>query len=78
MRVLAEDHAVARALGIRLLGVDDADVIEELVPEAAVKQMQSCVLHTAVVPINRCPILCSFFRDKLLVVMRVAISEEIP
>ena len=36
LAALAEDHAVAGALGIRLLGGHDADVVQELMPEAAV------------------------------------------
>ena len=62
--VLTENHTVARALGIRLLGVDDADVVQELVPEAGVQQMQRCVLHAAVVPVDRSPVLLGFLGDR--------------
>ena len=38
---------------IRLRGGHHADVVQELVPEAAVQQVQRGVLHAAVVPVHR-------------------------
>ena len=78
MGVLTENHTVARTLGIGFLGVDDADVVQELVPEAGIQQMQRCVLHAAVVPVDRSPILLGFLRDGHILVMRVHIAQIIP
>ena len=78
VRVLAENHAVAGALGIRLFRVDDADIIEELVPEAGVQQVKRRVLHTAVIPVNGGPIGFSFFGDGSILVVRVHIAQIIP
>ena len=61
LAVGAEDHAVGCALCIRLLGRDDADIIQELVPEAAVQQMEGGVLHAAVVPVYLMPVIESLF-----------------
>ena len=69
---------MARALGIRLLGVDDADVVEELVPEAGVEQVERGMLHAAVVPIDGAPVLLGFLGDRRLIVVRVHIAQEIP
>ncbi len=55
LAALAQDHAVAGALGVGLLGGHHADVVQELVPEAGVQQVQGGVLHAAVVPVHRGP-----------------------
>ena len=68
---------MARALGIRLFGVDDADIIEELVPEAGIQQMQRRVLHAAVVPVDGAPIGFGLFGDRGIRVMRVHIAQII-
>ena len=69
---------MARALGVGLLGVDDADVIEELVPEAAVQQMQRGVLHAAVVPVDGQPVVELLAVRQTLVVMRIAVAHIVP
>ena len=69
---------MARALGIGLLRVDNADVVEELVPEAGVEQVQRGVLHAAVVPVHRAPVLLRLVRDRLMVVVRIHIAQEVP
>ena len=56
LAVLAEDHAVRGALGVRLGRGNNADIIEELVPEAAVEQVERGVLHAAVVPVDGRPV----------------------
>ena len=76
--ILAQDHAVAGALGIRLLGVDHADIIEELVPKTGIEQVQRGVLHAAVVPIHRAPILLSLFADQLAIIMGIHVAQEVP
>ena len=59
--VLAQNHAVACALLIRLFCGNNADVIEEFVPETAVKHVKGGVLHTAVVPVNGHPVVKRLF-----------------
>ena len=56
----------------------NADVIQELVPEAAVQQMQRGVLHAAVVPVDRRPVFERFLGGQRLVVVRVHIAQEVP
>ena len=69
---------MARALGIGLLRVDNADVVEELVPEAGVEKVQRGVLHAAVIPVHRAPVLLRLVRDRRLVVVRIHIAQEVP
>ena len=69
---------MAGALLIGLPGGDHADVVEELVPEPGVEQVQGGVLHAAVVPIHRGPVLEGFFRSQSLVVVGVHIPQEVP
>ena len=69
---------MARALGIGLLRVDNADVVEELVPEAGVEKVQRGVLHAAVIPVHRAPVLLRLVRDRLMVVVRIHIAQEVP
>ena len=66
------------ALGVRLLGVHDADVVQELMPEAAVEQVERGVLHAAVVPVYRTPVFLSVLADKLVVIVWVHIAQEVP
>ena len=53
-------------------------IIQELMPEAAVQQVERGVLHTAVVPVDWHPVLERFLGCKLLVVVRVAVAQEVP
>ena len=76
--VLAEYHTVGGALHVRLLAGNNALIIQELVPEAAVQQVERGVLHTAVLPVDRHPVLERFLGCKLLVVVRVAVAQEVP
>ncbi len=52
--------------------------MQEQVPETAVQQVQRGVLHAAVVPVHRHPVVKRFLGGKGLVVVRIAIPEEIP
>ena len=54
---LAEDHALVDELPERLLGRDDARVVEHFVPEPGVEQVQHGVLGPADVEIDRHPVL---------------------
>ena len=69
---------MARALRIRLGRRHLADVVEEFMPEAAVKQMQRRMLHAAVVPVDGEPVVERFLARERLVVVRVRIAQEIP
>ncbi|CCY20904.1 uncharacterized protein BN782_00673 [Eubacterium sp. CAG:786] len=76
--VLAEYHSVGGTLHVRLLAGNDALVVQELVPETAVQQVERGVLHAAVVPVNGHPVFERFLGGKLLVVVRVAVTQEVP
>ena len=69
---------MARALLIRLLGRHDADVIQKLVPEAAVEQVERGVLHAAVVPVDRAPVVQRLLGGECFVIVRVHVAQEIP
>ena len=38
-----------------------ADIIQEFMPETGIKQVQSSVLHTTIIPVNRQPVIQRFF-----------------
>ncbi len=78
LAALAQDHAVGGALLIGLLGGHHADVVEELVPEAAVQQVQGGVLHAAVVPVHGGPVVQGLRGGQGLVVVGVHIAQEVP
>ena len=78
LTVRAEDHAVAGALRIRFRRGNLADIVEEFVPETAVQQMERCVLHAAVVPVDRGPVFEGLLAGKLLVVVRIHVAQEVP
>ena len=40
--------------------------------------MQGGMLHTAIVPVNRHPVVEGFLACKCLIIMRVDIAEEVP
>ena len=78
MGIFAQDHAVAGALGVGLSAGDHADVVEEIVPEAGVKQVEGGVLHAAVVPVHLAPVVQGLLGGQSLVVMGVHIPQEVP
>ena len=55
-----------------------ADVVEEFMPEAAVEQVKRGVLHSAVVPVDRRPIVEGFLRSKGYVVVGIHIAQIVP
>ena len=69
---LAQNHAVAGALPVGLLGGDEAQVIEELM------QVEGGVLHAAIVPVHRGPVVEGFFRGQSIAVVGVHVAQEIP
>ena len=52
--------------------------MQEQVPEPAVKQMQSGVLHASVVPVHGHEVIQRLLAGKFLVVMRIAVAKEVP
>ena len=56
----------------------DADVVQELMPEPAVQQMQGGVLHAAVVPVDRGPVLQCLLGSEGVLAVRVHVAQEVP
>ena len=78
LAVRAEYHALRRALLIGLRRIDLAEVVEEVVPETGINQVARHMLHAAVVPVDRHPVVNLLSVRELLAVMRVAVAKEIP
>ncbi len=78
LAVFTEDHTVARAFGVGLRRGNFADVVQEFMPETAVKQMKRGMLHAAVVPVHRQPVFHGFFSGKALAVVRIRVAQKIP
>ena len=76
--VRPEDKSLRRALLIRLRRIDFAEIVEEVMPETGVNQMAGHVLHTAVIPVHRHPVVDLFSVRELLAVVRVAVTKEVP
>ena len=78
LAALAQDHAVGGTLFVGLLGGHHADVVQELVPEAGVKQVQGGVLHAAVVPVHGAPVVQGLSGGQGFLVVGVHIAQEVP
>ena len=78
LAVFRQNHSVGSPLVIRFLGRNITAVIQEFMPETRIKQVQCRMFHASVIPINVHPIVESLFWRKFLVIMRVAVSQEIP
>ena len=76
--VQAEDHAMGSALLVGFRRRDHTDVVQELVPEPTVQQVQSGVLHAAVVPIHRRPVFQRLLGSDGVLAVGVHIAQEIP
>ena len=76
--VQAQNHSMAGALCVRFRSRHHTDIIQEFVPETGVQQVQCGMLHTAVIPVDRSPVLKRFFAGKSLVIVRVHIPQEVP
>ena len=76
--ILTKDHTVAGTLKVGLVVRKGVDVVKELGPESGVKKVKGGMLHTAVIPIYGHPIFKRLARCELLIVVRIAISEEVP
>ena len=78
LAVFSQDHAMAGALGIGLRRGNNLDIVKELMPEAAVKQVQCGMLHSAVIPVHRRPVLQRLLRRQGLIVAGIGIPQKIP
>ena len=78
LAVFAQDHAMAGTALIWFRRFHHAYIMQEQVPEAAVQQMERGMLHAAVIPVHRHPVIKRFLGGKLLMIMRVAVTQEIP
>ena len=76
--VFAQNHAMAGTLLVRFRAGHHANIVEEQVPEPAVEQVQGGMLHTAVVPVHRQPILHGFLTCNGMVIVRIRVADEIP
>ena len=72
--VFTQDHTVACPLCIRLLAAYCADVVQKLMPETGIQQMQRRMLHTAVIPIDRQPVIERLFCGKRAYIVRITIA----
>ena len=76
--VQAKDHAVGSTLLVGLCRGHHTDIVQELMPEAAVQQVQGGVLHAAVIPIHGAPVLQGLLAGDSIVVVGIAVTQEIP
>ena len=78
LAVGAQDHAVAGALFVGLHGGHIALIVQEPMPEPGIQQMQRGVLHAAVIPVHRQPVLQFVHGGEFLVVVGIDIPQEVP
>ena len=78
LSVRSEDQTLSGTLGIRLSGGHEAEIVEEMMPEAGVDQMAGNVLHTAVIPVNGHPVAELVHIGQRLGVVGVDVAEEVP
>ncbi len=73
-----ENHALVEEFLERFVGRDEAEVEQDLVPEAAVEQVEHGVFGTAHVEIHRHPVLFEFLSHKRVTVAGVNVAQVIP
>ena len=71
------NHSLVHEFGERFFLAADAEVKEELVPEAAVDEVPRGVLGASDVEVHVLPIANCFFRNKGVVVARVHVAEVV-
>ena len=76
--VHTQNHTVAGALCVGLGGGYYTDIIEDLMPETGIKEVESGMLHTAVIPVHLMPVLHCLFANKSVGIMGIHIAEEVP
>ena len=75
------DHALGEQTGkrlIRRLGQRIAALAQGAGEETGIEQVQNRVLDTADILIDRHPVFGCFLRDRLGLVARIAIAQEVP
>ena len=73
-----EDKTLCGTFCVRLFCGNYADVIEEAIPESGIDEVAGNMLHASVVPVYGKPILHSFIGRESFVVVRVAVTDEVP
>ena len=76
--VRTEDQALGRTLHVGFRGIDLTDVVQEMMPEPGIDQVSGDMLHAAVVPVDRHPVIDLFPVCEDLVIVGIHIAEEIP
>ena len=78
LAVFAHDKALVEELRERLRRREDANVVQEAMPEARIQQVEHGVLGAADIEVGAAPILERFGRGDVLGVLRVEVAEVIP
>ena len=78
MRIQSQNHAMGSSLGIGFRTRHRLLIIEEFMPEPGIQQVQCGMLHTAVVPVYRHPVIQCLFAGQCLFIIRICIAQEIP
>ena len=74
----SQNHSLIEQFLIRLVGVDNAQIVQNLVPETAVEQVKHGVLGTAHIQIDRHPVVFGFNRERRRVVCWVGVAQIVP
>ena len=75
---IREDHALIEQLLERFFCMDEADVVQHLVPETGIEQVQDGVFCAADVEIDGHPVFFVGFREGSLVVVGIDVAQVIP
>src|SRR5690606_28084766 len=71
-------HTLSKKLAERFVEIEESEISQNFYEETAIEQMENGVFNSADVLIHRHPLVHGFFRERFLVVLRIAIAEEIP
>ena len=74
----SQNHSLVEQFLIGLVGVDNAQIEQNLVPEAAVEQVQHGVLGAAHIQIDGQPVVFGFNREWRRVVLGVGVAQIVP
>ena len=78
LRAVARDHPLVEEAGDRLAEADQALLLHHLGEEPRVEQVQDGVLDAADVLVDRHPVVGERARERLAVVVRVGVADEVP
>ena len=78
LTVGSQDHTVGSSLLVRFRTGNYTLVIQELVPETGIQKMQCGMLHTAIVPVNRHPVVQSLLAGQCVFIVGICVAKEIP